>query len=177
MLPPAVRPVISKVARTVRRSDRTGHMAESGTLTFTDPDGYAAAFGATRITLAVSGSGDFEARLTRLKLHHLEVWCCCENLPRIAYVSLPAAWIFVSFPIGATSLISNGAALRSGDIVMHSRGERMHQRSDGACRWGLISLSPEQLAGCGKALTGRPIASPRASRILRPSRPELLRFQ
>jgi AraC-like DNA-binding protein len=152
-------------------------MAESGTLTFTDPDRYAADFGDTRITLTVTGSGDFDARLTRLKLHHLELRRCCESLPRIAYISLPAEWIFISFPIGATSLISNGAALRSGDVVMHSRGERMHQRSAGECQWGLISLSPEQLAGCGKALTGRPIASPCASRILRPSRPEVLRFQ
>ena len=152
-------------------------MAESGTVTFTDPDGYAAAFGDTRITLTVTGSGDFEARLTRLKLHHLEVRCCCESLPRIAYISLPAEWIFISFPLGAASLISNGAALRSGDIVLHSRGERMHQRSAAACQWGLISLSPEELARCGKALTGRPIASPRASRILRPSRSEALRFR
>jgi AraC-like DNA-binding protein len=152
-------------------------MAESSTLTFTDPDGYAAAFDDTRITLTVTGSGDFEARLIRLKLHHLEVLSCYESLPRIVYISLPADRIFISFPIGVTSLISNGTALRSGDIVMHGRCERMHQRSAAASRWGLISLSPEQLAGCGKALTGRPIASPRASRILRPSRSEASRFR
>jgi AraC-like DNA-binding protein len=61
-------------------------------------------------------------------------------------------------------------------MVFHSSGERVHQRSDGRCEWGLISLPPEQLASCGKALTGQPIASPHANRILRPSRAEASRF-
>jgi hypothetical protein len=40
-----------RLARTVRRSDGTGHMAESSTFTFSDPDSYAAAFGDPRINL------------------------------------------------------------------------------------------------------------------------------
>ena len=60
---------------------------------------------------------------------------------------------------------------------MHSRGERLHQRSSDECQWGLISLSPEKLASYSKALTGRPIAAPQATRILRPSRAEGSRFQ
>jgi AraC-like DNA-binding protein len=152
-------------------------MAESAALTFNDPDGYAAGFGDMRINLTITGSGDFMARLTRLKLQHLEVHRCCERLRRIAYISLPPEQIFVSFPVGMASHISDGFALRNGDFVFHSRGERTYQRSNGACQWGLISLPPEQLAICGKALTGRSIASPRASTILRPSRAEVLRFQ
>jgi AraC-like DNA-binding protein len=153
-------------------------MTESAALTFNDPDGYAAGFGDICISLTITGSGDFKARLARLKLQHLEVHCCCESLRRIAYISLPPQQIFVSFPVGmAASLISDGSALRNGDFVLHSRGERTIQRSNGACQWGLISLPPEQLAACGKALTGRSIASPRAGTILRPSREELLRFQ
>jgi transcriptional regulator GlxA family with amidase domain len=60
---------------------------------------------------------------------------------------------------------------------LHGRGERTHQRSNGGCQWGLISLSPEQFASCGKALTGQMIAPPHASRILRPARADVLRFQ
>jgi AraC-like DNA-binding protein len=152
-------------------------MAESGTLTFSDPDGYAAGFGDTRVNLTITGGGDFKARLTRLKLQHLEVHRCYESLPRIAYISLPQEQIFISFPVGMASPISDGFALRNGDFVLHSHSERTYQRSNGACQWGLISLSPEQLASCGKALTGRAIASPRAGRILRPSRAEVSRFQ
>ena len=36
-------------------------MAEGAALTFSDPDGYAAAFGDTRINLTITGAGDFKA--------------------------------------------------------------------------------------------------------------------
>jgi AraC-like DNA-binding protein len=152
-------------------------MVENGTLTFSDPDGYAAGFSDARINLTITGAGDFKARLTRLKLKHLKIYLCYESLPRIAYISLRPEQMFLSFPIGAVSLISDGFALRNGHIVLHGRGERTHQRSNGACQWGLISLSPEQFASCGKALTGQAIAPPHASRILRPARADVLRFQ
>jgi transcriptional regulator GlxA family with amidase domain len=41
----------------------------------------------------------------------------------------------------------------------------------------LISLSPKQFASCSKALTGQAIAPPLASRILRPARADVSRFQ
>src|SRR4029077_17511630 len=152
-------------------------MAENGTITFSDPDGYAAGFGDARINLTITGAGDFKARLTRLKLKDLKVYRFCESLPRIAYISLPPEQMFLSFPVGAVSLISDGFALRNGHIILHGRGERTHQRSNGACKWGLVSLSPGQFASCGKALTGQRIVAPHASRILRPARADVLRFQ
>jgi AraC-like DNA-binding protein len=152
-------------------------MAEGGTFKFSDPDGYAAAFGDACVNLTITGSGDFTARLTRLKLRHLEVYWCRESLPRIAYLSFPAARMMLSFPLGSASLVSGGLGFRNGDIVFHSRGERVHQRSNGVSQWGLMSVSAEQLANCGKALTGRPIAAPPASRVFRPARAETLRFQ
>jgi AraC-like DNA-binding protein len=52
----------------------------------------------------------------------------------------------------------------------------MHQRTSGESQWGLISLPPEQLAACGKALTGLRIASPPVGRVLRPSRSDAVRL-
>jgi AraC-like DNA-binding protein len=152
-------------------------MAECGTSTFCDPDCYSAGFGDVRIKFTITGPGGFETWLTQLKLDHLEVYRCCENLPRIAYISLPPSKIFVSIALGRTPLTTSGFALRGGDIVLHSRGERMHQRSAGACEWGLISLSPEHFASCGKALMGRPITAPLSSKPLRPSRADATSFQ
>jgi AraC-like DNA-binding protein len=153
-------------------------MAESDALTFSDPDGYAAGFRDVGINLTMTGRGDFAARLTRLKLQDLEVHRCYESLPRVAYVSLPPGRMFVSFPIGtAAVLISDGFSLQNGDFVLHSRRERIHQRSNGACQWGMISLSPDGLATCSKALTGLSIASSLSAKILRPSRAEVSRFQ
>jgi len=152
-------------------------MAEGGTVTFSDANGYASAFRDAHIDFTITAAGDFKGQLTWLKLKHLEVYRSWERLPRIAYISLPAERIFLSFPVGAAAPTFDGFALRSGDMIFHSRGERVHQRSNGRCQWGLISLSPEQLANCSKALTGQPIAPPLASRILRPSRAEASKFQ
>jgi len=144
-------------------------MAENGTLRFGDPARYSAGLGDVRINLTITGAGDFNAKLTRLNLKHLDIYRMHESLPRIAYISLPPELTYLSFPVGKAAHIFDGIAIRSGDMVLHSRGEHMHQRTNGHCQWGLISLSPTQLASCGKALTGRPIEAPPASKIFRPS--------
>ncbi|MDH2351200.1 helix-turn-helix domain-containing protein [Bradyrhizobium sp. SSUT112] len=142
----------------------------SGTATFANPDDYQAGILGASVNLILTG-GDFKARLTWLNLHHLHVLRGNENLPRIAYISLTPARVFVSFlaRVGPPSTYS-GAELRFGDIVFHRRGERLHHRTPRENQWGLISLPPDQLAACGKALTGLEIFAPPASRMLRPSR-------
>jgi AraC-like DNA-binding protein len=152
-------------------------MAESSTFTFNDPDSYAAAFGGLHIDLTITGAGNFRARLSRLNLKHLEICWLREDLPRVAYLSLPPGRIFLSFPAGRQPPIIAGFACRNGDIVLHSRAEHIHQRSGSNCPWGLISFLPEQLQKHAKALTGQPIASPHAGRILRPVRAEASRFK
>jgi AraC-like DNA-binding protein len=152
-------------------------MAESAAVKFSDPDSYAEGFGEASVKLTITAAGEFAARLTRLKLNDLEIYRCYESLPRIAYISLPPRKIFLSFPIGAGSLISDGFALRNGDAVLHDRGDHTHQRSNGAPQWGLISISPDQFAHCGRALTGQRIVPLQASRIFRPVRAETLKFQ
>jgi AraC-like DNA-binding protein len=146
-------------------------MAEVGTATFANPDDYQAGIGDASVNLIVTRGGDFQARLTWLNLRHLHLLRGRENLPRIAYISLSPARVFVSFPTGAiSSLTYDGYGLRFGDIAYHSRGERMNQSTTGESEWGLMSLPPEQLAACGKALTGLKITSPPVGRVLRPSR-------
>ncbi len=152
-------------------------MVEGGTIRFRDPDGYAAAFGDICVNLTITGAGDFEARLTRLHLQHLEVYRCRESLPRIAYISFPPDRIALSFPISRASAIFGGLAARNGDILFHSQGDRLHQRSKGPFEWGLISLPAEQLADCGEALIGRRIAAPDISSLLCPVPFETLRLQ
>jgi AraC-like DNA-binding protein len=152
-------------------------MTESGTATYTNPDDYQAGIGSACVNLIVTGSGDFKARLTRLNLRHLQALSCCEQLPRIAYLSLEREQACVSFPASVGSSLTHcGVELRFGDIVFHSRGERTHQRTNGERKWGLISLPPEQLAVWGKALTGRKITSPPEGRVLRPSRSDAARL-
>jgi AraC-like DNA-binding protein len=164
-------------SNTVRRSDGSENMAEACILTIDDPDGYVTGFSDARINLTITGAGDFEAQLTRLKLRDLVIYQCCESVARIAYISLSPTRIFLSFPLGATSLVSEGFVLRNGGMVLHGRGESVHQRTDGSCQWGLITLSPGQLENCSKALARGQIVPSRASRILHPAHADVSRLQ
>jgi AraC-like DNA-binding protein len=146
-------------------------MAQTGTATFSNPDDYCAAFGSATVKLTVTGRGDFNARLTWLNLGHLHVLRIRENLPRIGFFSMSPAEAFVSFPTRANvPLTYGGIDLQFGEVVFHSRGERMHQRTDGDAQWGVISLPSEQLVTYSKALTGDKMVPPPEGWILRPSR-------
>ena len=69
-----------------------------------------------------------------------------ENLPRIAFVTLPPARVHISVPAtGSSGLIYCGLGLNLGDVVFHGLGERTHQRTIGEGNWCFI------VAGAGTA--------------------------
>ncbi|MFQ3458001.1 helix-turn-helix domain-containing protein [Bradyrhizobium sp. UFLA01-814] len=152
-------------------------MAERSISRFDDPGAYEAGFGDISVNLTITGPGDFEAELLRLKLDHLVIMRLRESLPRIACISLAADRVLLSFPVGRVSLECDGFTFQSGQVAFHGLGQRMHQRSVGKCQWGLISLSMEQFAKSVAALTGEPILPPRSTRLLHPSGADLSRFQ
>ena len=70
--------------------------------------------------------------LTWAKLPNLHLLDARESLARVAYIVLPAPPVVVSFPTGlGHGLVWNGVALAPGDLVFHSRAERLHQRTAG----------------------------------------------
>jgi hypothetical protein len=145
-------------------------MAENGTATFANPDEYSAAIGAAKVDLCVTAGGEFKGRLTWLNFGGLHVLRGRENLPRIAFVALPPAQVFISFPAsGLSSLVYCGLGLNPGDVVFHGLGERAHQRTVGEADWCFMSLAPEQLAACSKALTGQSIGPPSEARVIVPA--------
>ena len=153
-------------------------MLRSGTTKFTCADDYEAGIRAAKVDLVFNCQRNFEARLTWVQLRHLRMLHGQENLPRVAHISLPQDLVFISFPYD-TQQISDGLEVHRGEIVFHSRGERLHQRTLGPSRWGLIALAPEHLAACSKALTGFDLVAPSVGQIMRPSRidaPHLLRL-
>jgi AraC-like DNA-binding protein len=145
-------------------------MAWSTTTSFRDPDSYQASVRGASIALVFACHGDFEGRLTWVKLPHLQLFHRQENLPRIGYISLDPGLVFVSFPTRFDPApIWGEVQLRKGDIVFHSRGERLHQRTLGANYWGSIGLPPEHLARYGKALAELDLIPPTVGRVLRPN--------
>ena len=99
-------------------------------------------------------------------------------MPRIAYVSLEPALVFVTFPTTVDPPpVWGGVDVQSGNIMFHSRGERLHQRMRGPCLWSLIALRPRDLQDYGGALSGKPLPVPSTGRVLRPPPRDASRLQ
>jgi len=146
-------------------------MIQCGSVAFTNPDEYQAAMGAlgVGVKLVLTGSTDFKARLTWLRLRHLHLVSGRESVPRIAYLSLSPARAYVSFPVSKKlSIVWGGLELGLGDFSFHARGERMHHRTSQPHRWGMISLPHSQLAFYSKALTGMRLDLPPFGQAIRP---------
>lgn len=144
-------------------------MAWSSTSTFHDPDSYQANVRGANITLVFASDGDFKGRVTWVKLPHLQLFYHQENLPRIAYVSFHPGLVFVSFPTRPDPApIWGEVQLCKSDIVFHSPGERIHQRTLGPSYWGSIALLPEHLAQYGYTLAEMDLIPPTIGRVLRP---------
>ena len=152
-------------------------MPGSGTSTFTDPDDYEAGLRWAQMNLLAT-SRDFKARLTWAELHCVRLLRSQEDLPRIAYVSLEPALVFVTFPTTVDPPpVWGGVDVQSGNIMFHSRGERLHQRMRGPCLWSLIALPPRHLQDYGGALFGKPLPVPSTGRVLRPPPRDASRLQ
>jgi len=146
-------------------------MPGSGTSTLIDPDDYQASLDRVPLDLLlVTSRGEFKASVTSARLHHLYLLGSEEDFPRIAYVSLSPALVFVGFP-GRSSppIVWGGVELHPGEIMLHSRAERFHQRTAGPCSWGLIGLVAAQFERYSETVTGKRLTAPAAGRVLWPA--------
>ena len=147
-------------------------MVDCGTTTITDPEEYRARLPCTSISLVLGGRGEFKARITWVNLRRLGIIRIEEKVPRVAFLAPSPGSIFVTFPIRTQlPLVWGGVEIQPREMVLHSLGDRFHQRSAGPCRWGMISLSPKYLAVYGRALTHLELKAPRATAFLRPASP------
>ncbi len=143
-------------------------MPASGSCIFTDPESFQASLDQT-LTLLVVVASDFHARLTWVEFPTLRLVRADETAPRVACVSLPPKLAFVTFPTQRGSLlVCDGVELEFGDIMFHSPGERLYQRTAAACRWGAISLTTASLMALSRTIIGRDLVPPPIGRILRP---------
>ena len=146
-------------------------MPGGGTRTFLEPDQYEASPGQAQIAAVIVPRGKFRARLIWAELYHLQVLRCEEDSPRIAYVQLAPGLTFVSLSAHPeSSWVLCGREVQAGDIMFHSRGERLHQSTPGPFVWSVIAIDPAQLEHYGRALSGRPSFLPTKGRTLQLSR-------
>jgi AraC-like DNA-binding protein len=142
------------------------------------PDHYEASLRQAHIELVITSRGEFKAHTTWAELHCLQLLRCQEDVPRIGYLSLAPQLAFVAFPTGSgPPPVWCGTELQAQDIMLHSRGGRLHQSTAGPCIWSLIALDPQQLEKNGRALSGKPLSLPPAGRVLRPSSRDAARLR
>lgn len=105
--------------------------------------------------LLVTGRGKFWAQLSRVALPRIKLVAGEENLSRIGFISLPQQMVRVSLPVRAgTLLFWGGTASHAGEIVTHSGGLRLHERTEGPSLWGGLWVSLMNLQSYGRALIG-----------------------
>jgi len=152
-------------------------MAASDGAIFTDAEDFVRALQKARIELVVAGPGVFWARLTRVVLPHLTLLAISGSLSRTAYIAWRPERACVASPARMDlSSVWGDVRLQRGHLVFHSRGERLHQRTNGPTECGLLSLGPKRLATVGRALTGRDLISPPSGRILQLARRDMTRL-
>jgi len=145
-------------------------MAGGGTRTFLEPDHYEASLGRAQIQAVILPRDRFRARLTWAELHHLQVLRCEEDATRVAYLQLAPGLAFMTFSANSGPMpVWRGTEMKAGDIVFHSRGERLHQFTAGPFAWNVIVMDPAQLEYYGRALSGTPFSLPAEGRTLQPS--------
>lgn len=152
-------------------------MPTTGAKTFCDPSDYQAGFRGATINVVLTSPGTFSAHLTSVELSHTTLYSMQESLPHTAYVALPPETVAFAFSLSAPPPIWGGAEMNTGDLMFHSVGERMHQRTRAAGKWGIISVDGGFFAQSSKALAGSAIIPPRVGKVLRPSGADMNELQ
>src|SRR5438552_2923734 len=136
-------------------------MPGSGTRTFVEPDHYEASLRQAQIEIVITSRGRFRARSTWAELHYSQVLRCEEDFPHVAHLSLGPRLSFVSFAgHSGPPPVWRGTEMQPNGIMLHARGERLHQWAPGSCIWSVIALDPAQLEYYARALSGKPLSPP-----------------
>jgi AraC-like DNA-binding protein len=154
-------------------------MPSSAIRTFIDPDMYFAGIRNLRIDGVITKRGGFRADSTHIDLHRLFMYRSDESLPRIMKVApsgMRAGIVFATDP-GEPSMLINGVEIADGQISRNGLDWEWYLRSSAPCRWGSVSLTPEDLAAASKAIIGRELVPASFARSLTPPTAALSRLR
>jgi AraC-like DNA-binding protein len=146
-------------------------LSDSQAFTFADPDAFRTAIRTTQIELLLTQKGDFRADLVRAELNGLWMQQGSDCLPRIVRATtMPerASILFLSDK-GQAPFIHSGAEVTPSDLVFYCRSDVHHHRTQGACRWGTLSIPAERLPTVSLDIAGREVAVPSETRVFRPA--------
>jgi AraC-like DNA-binding protein len=154
-------------------------MPSSAVRSFADPDMYFAGIRNLQIDGVITKRGEFRAVSTHIDLQRLFLYRSDESLPRIMKVApsgVRAGIVFATDP-GEPSMLINGVEIADGQISRNGLDWEWYLRSLAPCRWGSVSLMPEDLAAASKAIIGRELVPASFARSLTPPTAALSRLR
>jgi AraC-like DNA-binding protein len=145
-------------------------MPWSKVLSFTDPFPYQAAIRAADVELFPTAKGEFRAELTQIILNQLWMQRFHEKLPEVYASKIRPGRRVIGFLTAANqpTLQHCGIGLSPRDIVICNR-DVMHQRTEGDCRFGAMSLATDDFDAACIAITGHEFSEPPLKHLVRPS--------
>lgn len=132
------------------------------------------------VSVVIKGQGRFQVRIVHLTLENLQLVVVQENLPRIAFMSIPSDTILVLVPLGGRAVpVWAGLKTLADELIVVSGGENLHCRTDGPTYWCAIGFSFLEFMRFRRAVTGEIARLPGAVCTWRPpasARNTLLEF-
>jgi AraC-like DNA-binding protein len=144
-------------------------MLGSAVRSFQDPWEHQEFFRAADMTVLVTSRGEYRSTLTRIDLHRLWMQRNDTVLPQIAHVASHKSRNSIGFVLDGGPIYRDGTEVLPDTIVVSSPDSDCHLRMQDASNFGTMSLSPEELAAASRAIIGRELTAPSATRYLRPS--------
>jgi AraC-like DNA-binding protein len=154
-------------------------MPSSAVRTFTDPVEYFTGIRNLQIVGIVQRRGEFHAKSTLVDLHRLWMHRFDENLPRIMKVTPSGMRGVVIFATDADqpAMQVNGIEISQNQIGQIALDWEWYFRSSAPCKWGTMSLTPEDLSAMGEAITGHEMVPPTFARSIAPQAAALSRLR
>jgi AraC-like DNA-binding protein len=145
-------------------------MPWSKVLRFTDPFPYQAAIRASDVELYPTERGEFYAELTQINLDRLWMQRFHEKLPEVFASKIRPGRKVIGFLTTADQPTFQhcGMDLSPRDIVICNQ-DVMHQRTEGNCHFGAMSLATDDFDAACKAIVGHEFLHPPLSHLVRPS--------
>jgi AraC-like DNA-binding protein len=154
-------------------------MPSTAVRTFFEPDAYFGGIRNLQIDGLVLRRSKFRARSTRIDLHRLWMHRFDEDLPRIMKVKPSGVRALIIFPTSRDqpAMQVNGVEMSQNQIAKLGLDGEWYLRSSAPCRWGTMSLAPEDLAATSEAITGRELVPPAVACSVAPPAPALSRLR
>src|SRR5581483_5821809 len=109
--------------------------------------------------------------LTRVDLHRLWIQRSHSVLPHIAHhvLNKDRTVIFFLADPSQAPIHHTGREFTPGEIMFEAVGSEHYHRVSGQSHWAAMSLSHDDLASIGRAITGQDLVAPKENHVKQPS--------